>query len=69
MNSNKKVSKIRMMASVMLGAIGLSLVASLVPAVASAEPYDPRAGRCTRSATTPATSSTRLGRCTTPCAP
>ena len=47
MNANKKatkVSKVRMMASVMLGAVGLSLVASLIPATASADPYDPRSG-------------------------
>jgi hypothetical protein len=40
----KKASKVRMMASVMLGAVGLSLVASLMPATASADPYDPRSG-------------------------
>jgi len=39
-----KVSKLRMLAGVMLGTIGLSLVASLIPAVASADPYDPRSG-------------------------
>jgi hypothetical protein len=44
MNANKKVSKVRMLASVMLGAIGMSLVAALVPATASAEPYDPHSG-------------------------
>ena len=40
----KKASKVRMMAGVMLGAVGLSLVASLMPATASADPYDPRSG-------------------------
>ena len=40
----KQVSKARMLTGVMLGAIGLSVVASLVPATASADPYDPRSG-------------------------
>jgi hypothetical protein len=39
-----KVSKLRIMAGVGLGTIGLSLVASLMPAVASADPYDPHSG-------------------------
>jgi hypothetical protein len=42
--STKKVSKPRMMAGVLLGALGLSLAASLMPAVASADPYDPYSG-------------------------
>jgi hypothetical protein len=42
--SKKKVSKLRMMAGVLLGALGLSLAASLMPAVASADPYDPYSG-------------------------
>jgi hypothetical protein len=40
----KKVSKPRMLAGVVLGTVGLSLVASLMPAVASADPYDPYSG-------------------------
>jgi hypothetical protein len=40
----KQVSKLRVMASVLLGTLGLSLVASLMPAVASADPYDPYSG-------------------------
>jgi hypothetical protein len=46
MNSNKapKVSKLRMAAAVVLGTAGLSLVGSLVPAVASADPYVPYSG-------------------------
>ncbi|MGO9156024.1 hypothetical protein [Mycobacterium sp.] len=40
----KKVSKARMLAGVMLGAVGLSIVASLVPATASADPYVPYSG-------------------------
>ncbi|BBZ42240.1 hypothetical protein [Mycobacterium conspicuum] len=44
MKAKNKVSKIRMAAGVMLGGIGLSLVASLMPATASAEPYDPHSG-------------------------
>jgi hypothetical protein len=39
-----KVSKFRMMASVMLGAVGLSLVAALIPATASADPWVPGTG-------------------------
>lgn len=42
--SKKQVSKLRMMAGVLLGALGLSLAASLMPAVASADPYDPYSG-------------------------
>jgi hypothetical protein len=42
--SKKKVSKLRMMAGVLLGGLGLSLAASLMPAVASADPYDPYSG-------------------------
>ena len=46
MNANKapKVSKLRMAAAVMLGTAGLSLVGSLLPAVASADPYVPYSG-------------------------
>ena len=40
----KKVSKLRMMAGVLLGALGLSLMASLMPATASADPYVPHSG-------------------------
>jgi hypothetical protein len=36
-----KVSKLRIAAGVGLGAIGLSIAASLVPAVANADPYVP----------------------------
>jgi hypothetical protein len=39
-----KVSKLRMAAGVVLGAVGLSLVGSLMPAVASADPYVPYSG-------------------------
>ncbi len=42
--SKKKVSKPRMMAAVLLGALGLSLVGSLMPATASADPYVPYSG-------------------------
>jgi len=40
----KKVSKLRMFAGVVLGAVGLSLMASLVPVTASADPWDPASG-------------------------
>jgi hypothetical protein len=40
----KKVSKLRMMAGVLLGALGLSLVAFLMPATASADPWVPYSG-------------------------
>jgi hypothetical protein len=40
----KKVSKLRMMAGVVLGTAGLSLLAALMPAAASADPYDPYSG-------------------------
>jgi hypothetical protein len=43
-HADKKVSKIRMGAAVLLGAAGLSVVASLVPAVASADPFQPNTG-------------------------
>jgi hypothetical protein len=39
-----KMSKLRVLAGVLLGTVGLSLAASLLPAVASAEPYDPNSG-------------------------
>ena len=40
----KKVSKLRMAAGVLLGAVGLSLIAALVPATASADPWQPFSG-------------------------
>jgi hypothetical protein len=40
----KKVSKLRMAAGVVLATGGLSLVGSLTPAVASADPYQPFTG-------------------------
>jgi len=40
----KTVSKLRVAAAAVLGAVGLSLVGSLVPAVASADPYQPNTG-------------------------
>lgn len=39
-----KVSKLRMGAGILLGTVGLSLVGSLLPAVASADPYVPYSG-------------------------
>ena len=46
MNATKapKVSKLRMAAGVAAGTIGLSLAASLMPAVASADPWVPYSG-------------------------
>jgi hypothetical protein len=46
MNANKtpKASKLRMGAAVLLGTVGLSLVGSLVPATASADPFVPHSG-------------------------
>ena len=46
MNARKvpKVSKLRVAAGVVLGTVGLSLIGSLVPAVASADPWQPRSG-------------------------
>jgi hypothetical protein len=46
MNTKKtgKVSKLRMAAGVMLGTLGLSLAASLAPAVANADPWVPYSG-------------------------
>jgi len=44
MNTKEKVSKLRVAAGVALGAIGLSIAASLVPAVANADPYVPFSG-------------------------
>jgi len=46
MNAKKagKVSKLRIAAGVGLGAVGLSIAASLVPAVANADPYVPYSG-------------------------
>jgi hypothetical protein len=40
----KKVSKLRMAAGVGLGTISLSLMGSLMPAVASADPWVPYSG-------------------------
>jgi hypothetical protein len=40
----KRVSKLRRAAAVLLGTIGLSLIGSLVPAVASADPWVPHSG-------------------------
>ncbi|CPR10869.1 hypothetical protein BN971_02140 [Mycobacterium bohemicum DSM 44277] len=40
----KKASKLRIAAGVMLGTVGLSLAGSLMPAVASADPWVPRTG-------------------------
>jgi hypothetical protein len=41
---SKKVSKLRAGAGVLLATVGLSLVGSLMPAVASADPYVPYTG-------------------------
>jgi hypothetical protein len=40
----KRVSKLRRATAVLLGTIGLSLIGSLVPAVASADPWVPHSG-------------------------
>jgi hypothetical protein len=40
----KNVSKLRIAAAGVLGAAGLSVIAALVPAVASADPYQPNTG-------------------------
>ncbi|MDR3656818.1 MAG: hypothetical protein ACLQIK_10995 [Mycobacterium sp.] len=40
----KKVSKLRIAAGVMLGTVGLSVAGSLMPAVASADPWVPYSG-------------------------
>jgi hypothetical protein len=40
----KKLSKLRIAAGVALGTLGLSLAASLMPAVANADPYVPYSG-------------------------
>ena len=42
--NGKKVSKLRMAAAILFGTIGLSLIGSLVPAVASADPWVPYSG-------------------------
>jgi hypothetical protein len=42
--SASKVSKLRMAAGVALGTVSLSLIGSLVPAVASADPYQRYSG-------------------------
>ncbi|MBW0016478.1 MAG: hypothetical protein JO236_02870 [Mycobacterium sp.] len=42
--TSKKVSKLRIGAGVLLGTVALSLLASLVPATASADPWDPASG-------------------------
>jgi hypothetical protein len=44
MNAKAKVSKVRIAAGVGLATIGLSLAGSLMPAVASADPFDPYSG-------------------------
>ena len=41
---SKKVSKLRMATAVGLGTLGLSVAGSLVPAVASADPWVPYSG-------------------------
>jgi hypothetical protein len=41
---SKKASTLRMAVGVAVGTIGLSLAGSLVPAVASADPYQPFSG-------------------------
>ena len=41
---SKGASKLRTAAAVVLGAVGLSLVGSLMPAVASADPWVPYSG-------------------------
>jgi hypothetical protein len=40
----KKVYKMRIAAGALLGTVGLSLVGSMLPAVASADPYQPFSG-------------------------
>jgi len=40
----KKLSKLRMAAAVVFGAVALSLIGSLVPAIASADPWVPYTG-------------------------
>jgi hypothetical protein len=40
----KKVSKLRIAAGVLLATVGLSLIGSLVPATASADPWQPFSG-------------------------
>ena len=40
----KKVSKLRMAVAVLVGTVGLSLIGSLAPAVASADPWVPHSG-------------------------
>jgi hypothetical protein len=40
----KKVSKLRITAAGVLGAVGLSIIGSRLPAVASADPYQPNTG-------------------------
>jgi hypothetical protein len=42
--TTKKVSTLRIAAAGVLGAVGLSIIGSLVPAVASADPYQPNTG-------------------------
>jgi hypothetical protein len=42
--NEKKVSKLRMAGAVLLGTAGLSLAGSLMPAVASADPWVPYSG-------------------------
>jgi hypothetical protein len=40
----KQVSRLRIAAAGVLGAVGLSIIGSLVPAIASADPYQPNTG-------------------------
>lgn len=40
----KAVSRLRMGAAVLLGTVGLSVIGSLAPAIASADPYQPNTG-------------------------
>ena len=54
------VSKLRVAAAGLLTAVGFSLLGALAAPVASADPWVPGTGRCTRFATTPRT-------CCTPC--
>ena len=44
MKEKAKVSKVRVAAGVGLATIGLSVAGSLLPAVASADPWDPASG-------------------------
>jgi len=63
-----KTPKLRVAAAGLFAAVGLSLLGSLAAPVASADPWVPGTGRCTRSATTPRTCCTPCGRSRTRCA-